>query len=91
MKGKILFLIGTLFICQDELGRVVVIEDTDDNRNPDIGPLTKMGLARFLQDPVVLLTNKNYREATAANEKKLAESVKAQNSEFSKPENPGEL
>lgn len=84
MKSKILFKLGNLFICMDELGRVIAIEDTEDNRNPEIGPLPKMGLDRFEKDPTEVLTSKN-----------LPTLVKSENKsgfpEFLNPANPGDL
>lgn len=47
MKDTILFKIGSIFICLTELGNVVAIQDTEDNRNPDRGALTRMGVNSF--------------------------------------------
>lgn len=58
MKDTILFKIGNVFICLTELGNVVAIEDTEDNRNPKRGALTRMGVnsfeARERTSPVLL-------------------------------------
>lgn len=74
MKDTILFKLGSMFICMTALGSVVAIPDTEDNRNPDRGPLTRMGVNAFEtkeRTAPTVLTGENL----AAVVKQLTESI----------------